>query len=136
MSELGLALLRHRDFAESASFLRLYLDLAAKKQPDSWRRYSVVSALGACLLGQKKYAQAEPLLLKGEAGLQELQEKIPAAFRQTQRAESLERLVQFYEETGKPHEAAKWRKELADVEQTLRRVNDKGTKDTKMKPSN
>jgi non-specific serine/threonine protein kinase/serine/threonine-protein kinase len=136
MSEVGLALLRQRDFAEAASFLRFYLDLAAKKQPDGWRRYSVLSALGACLLGQKKYAEAEPLLLKGEAGLRQFQEKIPAPFRQTQRAEALRRLVQFYEETAKPHEAAKWRKELADVEQTLRRLNNKDTEDTQKKPPN
>jgi serine/threonine protein kinase/tetratricopeptide (TPR) repeat protein len=133
MSELGLALLRQRDFAEAASFLRLYLDLAAKKQPDGWRQYSVLSALGACLLGQKKYAEAEPLLLKGEAGLREFQEKIPAPFRQTQRTEAVERLVRFYEETGKPHEAAKWRKELAGVEHTLGRLNNK---ETKKKPPN
>jgi serine/threonine protein kinase len=135
MSELGHALLRQGDFAEAASFLRLYLDLAAKKQPDGWRRSSVMSALGACLLGQKKYAEAEALLLKGEAGLRKFQEKIPAPFRQTQRTEALERLVQFYEETGKPYEAAKWRKELADAEQTLRSVSTKD-KDAKKKPPN
>jgi tetratricopeptide (TPR) repeat protein len=124
ISELGLALLRQGDFAEAASFLRLYLDLAAKKQADSWRRYSVISALGACLLGQKKYAEAEPLLLHGEAGLRQFQEKIPAPFRQTQRTDALERLVRFYEETGKPGEAAKWRKELKAVKGAAKPVTD------------
>jgi non-specific serine/threonine protein kinase/serine/threonine-protein kinase len=112
MSELGLALLRLGDFAEAASFLRLYLELAAKKQLNGWRGYSVWSALGACLLGQKKYAEAEPLLLKGEAGLRDFQAKIPAPFRQTERTDALVRLVRFYEETGKPHEAGKWQKKL------------------------
>ena len=43
--------------------------------------------------------------------------------------------MQFYEETGKPYEAAKWRKELADAEQTLRSVSTKD-KDAKKKPPN
>jgi non-specific serine/threonine protein kinase/serine/threonine-protein kinase len=112
MSELGIALLRQGDFAEASSFLHLYLELAAKKQLNGWRRYSVCSALGACLLGQKNYAEAEPLLLKGEAGLREFQEKIPAPFGQTELADALGRLVHFYETTGKPREAGEWKKKL------------------------
>jgi serine/threonine protein kinase/tetratricopeptide (TPR) repeat protein len=109
---VGQALLRQRDFAGAESFLRLYLDLAGKQEPDGWRKSGAVSALGACLLGQKKYAEAEPLLLKGEAGLREYKEKIPVAFRQARLTEALEPLVQFYEETAKLDEAAKWGKEL------------------------
>jgi hypothetical protein len=71
-----------------------------------------VSALGACLLGQKKYAEAEPLLLKGYEGLRQHEERIPASFRRTRLTEALGRLVQLYDEWAKPDEAAKWRKEL------------------------
>jgi eukaryotic-like serine/threonine-protein kinase len=112
IGDVGDALLGQRDFVEAESFLRLYLDLAGKKLPDGWRRSARVSALGACQLGQKKYAEAEPLLLKGYEGLRQHEERIPASFRRTRLTEALERLVQLYDEWAKPDEAAKWRKEL------------------------
>jgi hypothetical protein len=55
---LGHALLRHQDFAEAESFLRWYLELAAKKHRHGWRRSGAESALGACLLGQKNHSDA------------------------------------------------------------------------------
>jgi tetratricopeptide (TPR) repeat protein len=115
MIEVGEALLRQRDFTEAESFLRLYLDLEGKKPPDSWRWSAAVSALGACLLGQEKYAEAEPLLLGGYQGLRQHEQRIPAAFRCTRLAKAAERLVQLYEAWGKPDETTKWRKELEAI---------------------
>jgi tetratricopeptide (TPR) repeat protein len=112
IGDLGYALLDERDFPQAESFLRSYLAVAAKKLPDGWRWSAALSALGACLLGQKKYAEAEPLLLKGYAGLRRYEARIPASFRRLHLTEALERLVQLYLELGKPDEAAKWRKEL------------------------
>jgi hypothetical protein len=74
-----------------------------------------VSALGACLLGQQKYAEAEPLLLRGYRGLRQHEQRIPAAFRQARLTEAAERLVQLYEAWGKPDETTKWRKELEAI---------------------
>jgi hypothetical protein len=112
IDEVGQSLLRQRDFTEAESFLRFYLELAGKKLPDGWRRSVAVSALGACLLGQKKYAEAEPLLRKGYEELRQHEGKIPATFRQTRLTEALERLVQLYDECGKPDDATRWRQEL------------------------
>src|SRR5262249_35907849 len=114
---VGDTLLREGDFVEAESFLRGFLDLAAKQPFDDRIGYPAESALGACLLGQKKYAEAEPLLLRGYNGLLKSGDKNPAAIRiqrasgpQSDLTEALERLVQLYEETDKPQEAAKWRK--------------------------
>jgi tetratricopeptide (TPR) repeat protein len=112
IGKVGDALLLKQDFVEAESFLRLYLDLAEKKLPDGWRHAAAVSALGACLLGQKNYAKAEPLLLQGYKGLRQHEDRIPANFRRDRLTEAVKRVVQLYEETGKPDEAAKWRKEL------------------------
>jgi hypothetical protein len=109
---VGDTLLREGDFVEAERFLRVYLDLAAKQPSDGGFRFSAESALGACLLGQKKYAEAEPLLLSGYNGLRKSEVKSPTNFRQIQLTEALERLVQLYEEWDKPKEAANWRKEL------------------------
>jgi outer membrane protein assembly factor BamD (BamD/ComL family) len=67
--------------------------------------------LGGALLGQKKYADAEPLLLAGYEGMKKREAKIPPQGK-GRVTEAVERLVQLYEATGKKDEAAKWRKEL------------------------
>jgi serine/threonine protein kinase/tetratricopeptide (TPR) repeat protein len=112
IDSVGQALLDHREFAEAESFLRFYLELAEKKHLEGWRRYDAVSALGAALLGQKKYPEAEPLLLKGYDGLRKYEARIPPSFRTARLTNAAARLVQFYEETDKPEEAARWRNEL------------------------
>jgi hypothetical protein len=115
---VGFTLLRERDFARAESFLRVYLDLAAKQPSDGGFRFPAESALGACLLGQKKYAEAEPFLLSGYNGLLKYEDKSPAASRRqwasgkNELTEALERLVQLYDAWNRPEKAAKWRKKL------------------------
>jgi serine/threonine protein kinase len=112
---VGLALLQQRDFTEAESFLRLYLELARRKHPDDWLRSSATAALGACLLGQKKYAEAEPLLRKGYEEVRRREATIHGDFENVRLPQILEWLVQLCQETGKPDEAARWRKELDEV---------------------
>jgi RNA polymerase sigma factor (TIGR02999 family) len=85
-----------------------------RTMPDSWLTFRCKSLLGGALLGQKKYAAAEPLLLKGYQGMKEREDKIPALGK-IRVSEALERLVQLYEATGKKEEAAKWRKQLDET---------------------
>jgi hypothetical protein len=70
--------------------------------------------LGGALLGQKKYAEAEPLLLQGYEGMKQREARISATgkFGLTK---ALERLVQLYEATGQKDKAAEWRKKLEDA---------------------
>lgn len=83
---------------------------------DSWTTFNTLSSLGGSLLGQKKYADAEPLLLKGYQGMKERKETIPPVG-QDRLPEAVERLVQLYEATGKKDEAAKWQTELLSLRQ-------------------
>src|SRR5439155_20309113 len=94
--------------AEAEPVLRECLALREKTQPDDWITFHNRSLLGGALLAQKKPAEAEPLLLQGYEGLKQREAKIPAASK-VRVAEALERLVQLYEATGRPEEAAKWR---------------------------
>jgi hypothetical protein len=70
--------------------------------------------LGEALLGQKKYADAEPLLLKGYEGLKQRQDRIPSPFTQVRPREALQRLVRLYEATSQPDKAGQWRKKLEE----------------------
>jgi hypothetical protein len=82
-----------------------------KQEPDAWTTFNARSMLGEALNGQKKRAEAEPLLVQGYKGLRERAAKIPKEGK-LRLAEALERLMQLYEASGKPDEAARWRREL------------------------
>ena len=67
--------------------------------------------LGGALLGQKKYAEAEPLLLQGYEGMKQREAQIPQAGK-VRLAEATERLVRLYEATNQPENARTWREKL------------------------
>ncbi len=97
--------------------LREGLAVREKTQPDAWQTFNTKSLLGGALLGQKKYADAEPLLLAGYEGMKQREKTIPEQGK-VRIPEAIERLVQLYEATGKKDDAAKWRKELAAAKAT------------------
>jgi len=72
-------------------------------------------------VGQKNYAEAEPLLLQSYQGLQQRQASLPPILNAPRRVtESLERLVQLYDAWGKPTQAAEWKKKLTEFQQTAK----------------
>jgi serine/threonine protein kinase len=83
-----------------------------KTRPQAWQTFNAKSLLGGVLLDRKNYAAAEPLLLKGYAGMKQREKTIPAQAK-VRLTEALQRLVQLYDATGKQDDAAKWRKERA-----------------------
>ena len=75
-ADLALAYLSQGKFAESEPLAREALEFDRKNQPDDWQRFRAESLLGASLAGQKKYAEAEPLLLEGYQGMLARKEQI------------------------------------------------------------
>ncbi len=112
LAMLANARLHEGKFAEAEEPARECLTFREFQVPDDWRTFNARSMLGGSLLGQKKYAEAEPLLLSGYEGLKQREDKIPAAGSIYPR-QALQRLVQLYEETGRPKLAAEWKKQLA-----------------------
>jgi RNA polymerase sigma factor (TIGR02999 family) len=78
---------------------------------DAWTTFHTKSWLGETLASQKKYAEAEPLLLAGYEGLKRREADIPLQSR-VRLTQALERLVAFYTALGKADEAGHWRKRL------------------------
>ena len=123
LGEYTFTLLGNGKFSEAEPTAREGLSIYEKKLPDDWRTFNARSMLGGSLLGQKKYAEAEPLLLSGYEGLKQREDKIAPASNplevwrfpeesQPWLKESLRRLVQLYQEMGRPDDAAKWKKTL------------------------
>jgi tetratricopeptide (TPR) repeat protein len=112
LAQLGRNLVRQGKFTEAEALLRESLSLREKNVPDDWKTFNTRSLLGGALLGQKRFAAAEPLIVEGYQGIKEREAQIPSdgAARLT---EAGERLVKLYEAWSKPEQAAKWRKELA-----------------------
>jgi len=103
-------------FTEAEPPAREFLAIREKMLPDDPRTFNARSMLGGSLLGQKKYAEAEPLLLSGYEGMKQREDKIPA-YGKSRLKESLERLVQLYEETGRSDQAAPWKQKLEQLDQ-------------------
>ena len=70
-----------------------------------------MSLLGGCLLGQKKYAEAEPLLIRGFEGLKAREAKIPNRVK-PDLAVVTEWIIHLYESRDGPETAAAWRTKL------------------------
>ena len=115
-AQISLELLRGGLTSDVEPILRECLSIRLEKLPDDWRTFNTKSMLGDSLLGQQKYADAEPLLLSGYEGMKLHEASIPPAGR-LRLKDALERLVKLYDEWGKVDEAAKWKAEFAAHEE-------------------
>lgn len=105
--DLALAYISQGKFVEGENLARETLAFNETKQPDGWQRFRVESLLGASLAGQKRYAEAQPLLLEGYQGMVARQGSIAVPDRY--HLELAHRwLVQLYQAWGKPDKAAEW----------------------------
>ncbi len=98
--------------AEAEPLAHRALSIGLQRYPDHWSRYDALTLVGAALAGQKKYAEAEPLLLEGYQGLKEREERIPFLWRKRRPAEAGARIVDLYDAWGKQDEAERWRNRL------------------------
>jgi len=107
-ADLALAYVSQGKFAEAEPLARDALEAGKKIQPDDWQRYRAASLLGASLAGQKKYAEAEPLLLEGYQGMLARKDRIGIPERyHLDRAHDW--VIRLYQAWGKPQKAAAWR---------------------------
>ena len=108
MNNMGAGYLANKDWARAERVLKETLKRREMHTSDDWRTFLANSQLGAALMGQKKYAEAEPQLLSGYEGMKQREATIPAAGKK-RLTESVERLVQHYEATGQKDKADQWR---------------------------
>jgi len=103
---------KQQKYAEAESLLREALPIYETTAPDAWQHFEAEAFLGACLAGQKRYADAEPILLSGYAGLTKQENTIAASDRHIVR-EAGASIVKLYRDWGKPQNAAEWQTKLA-----------------------
>jgi eukaryotic-like serine/threonine-protein kinase len=110
VADLALAYVSQKKYAQCAPLVREAMEVEQKIQPDDWQRFRAESLLGASLAGEKKYADAEPLLIEGYRGMLARKQRIgvPDHYH-LQLAQQW--LIQFYKDVGKPEEAGAIAKE-------------------------
>ncbi len=101
-------------FNEAEQLLRPMVDKLDSKNSDLWLRYRCHALLGRSLAGQRKFEQAELLLLSGYAGLLERKMRISREA-QANIVLAARWLAELYQETGKPGQAAQWRSKAAGL---------------------
>jgi tetratricopeptide (TPR) repeat protein len=111
LNQLGACRVALAKYADAEAPLREGLAIYQKKLPQNEARYDTQSLLGAALAGQKKYAEAEPLLLASANVLKSYKGKLTAVQRQRVLA-AVRRVVDLYEAWQRPEDAERWRKEL------------------------
>ena len=110
-ADLALAYVAQGKFAESQPLAREAMEVNRKNRPDGWQGFRAESLLGASFAGEKKYAEAEPLLLEGYQGMLARKDRIAAPDRYHLEL-AHQWLVQLYKDWGKPQKAAQMAKEL------------------------
>jgi tetratricopeptide (TPR) repeat protein len=114
LARFGRSLLQANAFTDAEALLRECLAIHEKTQPDAWATFNTMSMLGGALLGQKKYVDAEPLLLQGYKGMKQREKMIPRDGGGGLRIpEALDRLIELYTATNKPDEVKKYQAERA-----------------------
>jgi tetratricopeptide (TPR) repeat protein len=106
------SLLVQKKHTEAEAECREVLAIREKLEPDAWGTFNTQSLLGGILLGEKKYAQAEPLLLAGYEGMKKREKLIPPSA-EGRLTEAVERLITLYKEQGKSDQAEMWTSKLA-----------------------
>jgi tetratricopeptide (TPR) repeat protein len=109
---LGRNLLKQRRHAEADPLLRESLAIREQKQPNDDKMFNTKALLGDSLLSQKKYVEAESLLLAGYEEVRQREGTIPSPNGKFRLTEAIERLVLLYEARGKLERAAEWRARL------------------------
>jgi WD40 repeat protein/serine/threonine protein kinase len=103
-------LIEQEKFSEAIPHLRECLDLRARIEPETYGHYYAEYLLGRCLLAEKKFAEAEPLLLDAFKGLTDRKLIYPSSSPRDLR-DARSRIVELYEAVGDTAKAAEWRKQ-------------------------
>jgi eukaryotic-like serine/threonine-protein kinase len=109
---IGRARVEDREYATAEAPLREALAIGEKNQPNDWKTFYAQALLGNALMGQKRYDDAEPLLLKGCDGMKQRAKNIPPIHAEKLHM-ALDRLIELYAATNKPDEVKKWQAERA-----------------------
>jgi len=111
---VGAFCLVQKDYVRAEPYLREHLSFFVKNDPEHWSRFASQSMLGRCLMGQKKYAEAEQHLLSAYNGMKpRAAGPLPANPGSLRRA--VEWIAQLYDEWGEKDKAKEWSRRFDEL---------------------
>ena len=113
LAATGKSLLELSEFVEAQRLLQESLLIREQFEPQAWTTFSTKALLGVALLGQKNFADAEPLMLAGIEGMKQRETTIPPAAKD-RIPETIDSLIELYTALGKTESAEKWQVERAN----------------------
>jgi tetratricopeptide (TPR) repeat protein len=118
LSALATVLRGEGKFGDAEPLYRECLAIREKRIPDAWYTFYTRTMLGDTLLEQKKFAEAEPLLISGYEGMKQREANIRDHHKLF--SETLGYLIQLYEATNRPDQAAEWEHKLAELDRVAK----------------
>ncbi|MEO2090599.1 MAG: tetratricopeptide repeat protein, partial [Gemmataceae bacterium] len=113
---IGDHLLKQAKWEEAEAVLGECHAIRTKHRPDRWDTFKTQALLGAAMLGQKKYEEAEPLLVGGYEGMVKHEKSMPKPIvggpspkLLARRPEAVDRIIDLYTAIDKPDEVKKWK---------------------------
>ncbi len=106
---LLLSLENQEKYEEAEPMLRQQFADRERENPQSWLTSNTRSRLGRAVLASGQTPEARKLILDGFEQLKARQEEIPFAWRGLRLREAAQRVIDLFEQTGKPAEAQKWK---------------------------
>ena len=108
----GVKLLSLREFVGAETYFRKSAEIRQRQSPEAWFTFSSQGRVGAALVGQQRYPEAEAILLPAWERLYERKLTIPEKDRNGELTQALQALVDLYVAWDKPDEAAGWKAKL------------------------
>jgi serine/threonine protein kinase/tetratricopeptide (TPR) repeat protein len=112
LTESGRSRLATGDWTAAEALLREALAIREAEMPQHWRTAELRSLFGGAILGQKKAAEAAPMLRSGYEAMARSAAAIPLVDR-PRLAEALDRLISAGEAAGTKTDIAAWKAERA-----------------------
>jgi len=109
LSNIGWLRLQQHKLEEAESALRSATAALDRTVPDAWERYAAQGILGAVLASQRKYEEAEKMLLSAYNGMAPRQPTPGAGGSFFPLSQVKEALARLYQDLGDPARAAEWR---------------------------
>jgi serine/threonine protein kinase len=113
VADAGWSFLEWKFFTDAEPVLRDALAHGERHFADLWRTEHVKLLLGVALLGQQKFADAQPLLIAGYEALREREAQIPRDV-SIPLTQAVQWVVEIYEAAAQPDKAAEWRTRLTE----------------------
>jgi len=114
LSSLATTLCRQQKFSEAEPLFRECLAMRETNCPNAWYTHYTRLRFGAALMGKRQYDEAEPLIISGYEGMREREAGVRDRIKVL--TESVQDLIQLFEATSRPEQAAEWKTKLATVQ--------------------